>query len=67
VAEWRVGELLEYEGRLYQVTKWVELRPVRLERGGSVGEWQVWGRRISARRLRRQLADAADRIRESGG
>jgi hypothetical protein len=53
---------LQHEGRLYRVSRWVELRPVPLERGGSVGEWEIWGRRVSGRELRRELAGAADRI-----
>jgi hypothetical protein len=57
-----VGQLLRHEGRLYRVSRWVELRPVPLERGGSVGAWEIWGRRVSARRLRKELAGAADRI-----
>jgi hypothetical protein len=59
---WAVGELLQHEGRLYRVSRWVELRPVPLERGGSVGAWEIWGRRVSARRLRKELAGAADRV-----
>jgi hypothetical protein len=59
---WAVGELLQHEGRLYRVSRWVELRPVPLERGGSVGEWEIWGRKVSDRELREELAGAADRI-----
>jgi hypothetical protein len=61
-AAWAVGELVDYEGRLYRVTRWVELKPVPLERGGSVGEWEIWGRRVSDGELRRELAGAADEI-----
>ncbi len=63
--EWAVGEVVQQEGRLYRVTKWVELRPVLLERGGSVGQWEVWGRRLSGRQMRRELLDAAERMLES--
>lgn len=59
---WAVGRLLQHEGRLYRVSRWVELRPVPLERGGSVGEWEIWGRRVSDRKLRKELAGAADRM-----
>jgi hypothetical protein len=59
---WAVGQLLEHEGRLYRVTRWVELRPVPLERGGSVGEWEVWGRPVSDRELRDEVDKAADQI-----
>ena len=60
--DWAVGQLLEHEGRLYRVTRWVELRPVPLERGGSVGEWEVWGRPVSDRELRDEVDKAADQI-----
>ena len=59
---WAVGQLVEHEGRFYRITRWVELRPVPLERGGSVGEWEVWGRKVSKRELRKELLGAADRI-----
>lgn len=62
VPGWAVGELLEHEGKLYRVTRWVELRPVLLERGGSVGEWEVWGRGVSRRTVRKQLLEAAERM-----
>jgi hypothetical protein len=60
--QWGVGRVLEFEGRLYRVTRWVELRPVALERGGSVGQWEVWGRRVSDRQLRREVVSAAEAI-----
>jgi hypothetical protein len=63
---WAVGQLLQHEGRLYRVTRWVELRPVLLERGGSVGEWEIWGRRMSDREVRRELAQAAERMLTGG-
>ena len=59
---WAVGELVQHEGRLYRVTRWVELPSVLLERGGTVGEWEVRGRRVSDRELRKELAGAADRM-----
>lgn len=59
---WAVGQLVQFEGRLYRVSRWMELRPVLLERGGSVGEWEIWGRRVSGRELRRELAGAADQM-----
>lgn len=57
-----VGEVIERDGNLYQVTRWVELSPVALERGGSVGRWQVWGRRVSDREMRRDVVRAAEAI-----
>ncbi|MGI5940145.1 MAG: hypothetical protein ACOX8V_05605 [Thermoleophilia bacterium] len=60
--EWAAGELIDYEGKPYRVTRWVERPPVRLKRGGSVREWEVWGRRVSVRRLRAELSAATDRI-----
>ncbi|OFW61015.1 MAG: hypothetical protein A2133_04365 [Actinobacteria bacterium RBG_16_64_13] len=60
--EWVVGQTVHHEGGLYRVTRWVELPPVPLDRGGSVGEWEVWGRRLSDREMRKELLDATDRI-----
>ena len=57
-----VGQVLEHQGRLYRVTRWVEARPVALERGGSVGQWEVWGRRISNRQIRREIVSAAQAV-----
>jgi len=59
---WEVGQLVQQEGRFYRVSRWAELRPVLLERGGSVGEWEVWGRRVSDREVRRELEKAADQM-----
>lgn len=59
---WAVGQVLQCEGRLYRVTRWVELRPVPLERGGSVGQWEVWGRRVPYRDIRREVVSAAEAI-----
>jgi hypothetical protein len=61
---WTVGQVLQHEGRLYPVTRWVELRPVTLERGGSVGQWEVWGRRLPNRQIRREIVSAAEAILE---
>jgi hypothetical protein len=59
---WAVGQVMQFEGRFYRVTRWVELRPVSLERGGSVREWQVWGRRVSDRHIRQEAISAAEAI-----
>lgn len=59
---WAVGQVLQHDGRLYRVTRWVELRPVALERGGSVGQWEVRGHRVSDRQLRREVVSAAEAI-----
>jgi hypothetical protein len=64
---WAIGEMVQHEGKLYRVTRWVELRPVRLERGGSVGQWEIWGRRVPDKEVRRMLLDAADQIKNEGG
>ena len=61
---WAVGRILQHEGELYRVTRWVELRPVLLERGGSVGEWEVWGRRLSSREVKGELARLAEQMEE---
>ena len=57
-----VGQIVQHEGRLHRVTRWVELRPVLLERGGSVGQWEIRGRKVSDKEVRRELASAADRM-----
>lgn len=62
--EWAIGQLVQHEGSVYRVTRWEELRPVRLKRGGSVGEWQVWGKKLSEGEARRELLDAAERIKD---
>jgi hypothetical protein len=60
--EWATGRILHHEGELYRVTRWVELPPVLLERGGSVGEWEVWGRKLSREELQDELDRLADQI-----
>jgi hypothetical protein len=62
---WAIGQVLQHEGRLYRVTRWVELKPVALERGGSVGQWEVRGRPVSDRQLRREVVSAAEAILDS--
>lgn len=59
---WAAGQVVQLAGRFYRVTRWVELRHVALERGGSVAQWQVWGRRVSDRQLRREVVSAAEAI-----
>lgn len=61
---WVVGQVIQHEGRLYRVTRWEELPPVHVKRGGSVSEWQIWGRRLSKDEMRSELLDAAERIKE---
>jgi hypothetical protein len=61
---WTAGRILQHEGELYRVTRWVELRPVLLERGGSVGEWEVWGLRLSSREVKSELARLAKQMEE---
>lgn len=61
--EWAVGRVLQHEGHLFRVTRWVELDPVSLNRGGSVGEWEVWGVRLSDEEMRREVLGAAERIK----
>ena len=65
--EWAAGQVLQTDGRLYRVTRWVERGSVLLERGGSVAEWEVWGRRLSSREMRAEIIEAAERIKDSDG
>lgn len=60
--EWGVGRLVDHKGRIYRITRWVELRPVLLERGGSVRQWEVLGRPVSERELREELSAATERM-----
>jgi hypothetical protein len=61
---WAVGEVVQHEGRLYRVTRWVELPTVQLHRGGSVSEWEIWGARLSDSEMRAELLDAVERIKD---
>jgi hypothetical protein len=68
--EWAVGAVVDHEGTVYRITRWRELRPVSLERGGSVQEWEVLGRKASGREVREELAKGAEsllRHEDAGG
>jgi hypothetical protein len=60
--EWAVGSVVGHKGAPYRITRWVECDPVRLRRGGSVRQWQVWGRRVSDKELREELDGVTARI-----
>ncbi len=60
--EWGVGQLVDHQGRIYRVTCWVELRPVFLERGGSLRQWEVRGRPVFDAELREEATAAAERM-----
>jgi hypothetical protein len=62
--EWAIGQVVQHGEYLYRVTQWVELRSVLLERGGSVREWEVWGRRLSDKEMRDEVLGAAERIKD---
>jgi hypothetical protein len=49
-----VGRIVDHEGRFYRITRRVEEPPVRLDRGGSIPQWQIWGRPVSEAELRAQ-------------
>ncbi len=57
-----VGSLVDHEGTLYVVTRWEELPRVTLNRGGSVREWQVYGRPADPDALEAAMGRAAERI-----
>jgi hypothetical protein len=65
--EWAVGALVEQEGTLYRITRWVELPPIALERGGSVHEWEVMGRRASGSEVQEALAKGAQSLLQGEG
>lgn len=60
---------MEHEGAVYRITRWRELGPVPLDRGGSVFEWEVLGRKASGREVREELAKGAESLLsdEAGG
>jgi hypothetical protein len=64
---WAVGALVEQESTLYRITRWRELPPVALERGGSVHEWDVIGRKASGREVREELAKGAQSLLQDEG
>lgn len=59
-----MGQVVQHDKALYRVTRWEELRPVPLKRGGSVGEWQVWGRKLTDEEIRQELTEATERMLE---
>jgi hypothetical protein len=65
--EWAVGALVGREGALYRITRWRELPPITLERGGSVHEWEVRGRKASGREVREELAKGAQSLLQDEG
>jgi hypothetical protein len=65
--QWAVGALVEHEGTLYRITKWKELRPISLVRGGSVFEWEVFARKASGKEVREELARGAQSLLRDEG
>ncbi len=57
-----VGSLVDHEGTLYVVARWEELPRVPLNRGGSVREWQVYGRPADPDAVEAAMGRAAERI-----
>ncbi len=57
-----MGSLVEHEGTLYRITRWKELPPVTLARGGPLHEWEVWGRKASSEEVREELARGAESL-----
>jgi hypothetical protein len=57
---------VDLEGTLYRLTRWRELPPVALERGGSVHEWEVMGRKASDREVQEELARGAESLLRDG-
>ena len=62
-----VGRVVEVDGELYLVTRWVELPKVALTRGGSTPEWQLWGRRATEAEVTVEVESAARLILEESG
>jgi len=57
-----VGRPLDVEGRLYVITRWRELPPVALARGGSTREWEIWGRPLNDAEVNEALSAALQQI-----
>lgn len=57
-----MGETLPWRGRLYRVTRWEEVAPVTLERGGTTKTWDVWGHPLSEREVQAELDRATAAI-----
>lgn len=64
--QWRVGEFIEHEGGVYVVTRWSQGSVVPLNRGGSVQQWEVWGRPVDPEDLAATVDQAAERILAEG-
>lgn len=64
--EWAPGEVVCLQGELFRVTRWEELPPGHLPRGGAVHEWEIWGRRLSEREVAEEAENAAERILAEG-
>ena len=62
-----VGSLVDHEGVLFVVTRWEELPRVPLNRGGSVREWQVYGRPADPDAVEAAMGKAAERILADAG
>jgi len=60
--QWRAGEFVDHEGDVFVVTHWVEGRRVPLDRGGSVQEWEVWGRPVGPEEVGSAVEGAAQRM-----
>jgi hypothetical protein len=58
----KVGSLVEHDGGLYVVTRWVELPPIHLNRGGSVEQWEVYGRPADDTDVATVVSEAAERL-----
>jgi hypothetical protein len=60
--QWRRGEFVDHQGEVFLVTRWVEGRRVPLDRGGSVQEWEVWGRPVDPEEVGSAVEVAAQRV-----
>ncbi len=60
--QWRRGEFVDHQGEVFLVTRWAEGRRVPLDRGGSVQEWEVWGRPVDPEEVGSAVEVAAQRV-----
>lgn len=60
--EWSVGSFVDHQGTVYRVTRWQELRPISLERGGMLREWEVYGRKASSKEVSDDLMSGLEQL-----
>jgi hypothetical protein len=63
--EHAVGRTIPWEGEVYRITRWIEIAPVSLPRGGTTRRWEIWGRPLSEGEIQKELESATQSILEA--